>query len=117
MYPLLSNSVCMYGICCLSIFQLQRRCSAKRVEVFVQYVHLPPAVYLPCMWAITAHYGDNYLSYNSSYYCEMATCIMDKRTFVEKENQLKTTNKLLSFGKSLVHHFSHDDVRRTLNYS
>lgn len=43
-------------------------------RVFVQYVHLPPAVYLPWMWAITAHYGDNYLS-NSPYFWEMATCV------------------------------------------
>lgn len=43
--------------------------------MFVQYVHLPPAVYLPWMWVITAHYGDNYLSYNSSYFYEMATYV------------------------------------------
>ncbi|KAF6718525.1 hypothetical protein FQA47_024723 [Oryzias melastigma] len=38
-------------------------------HMFAHYVHLPPSVYQPCMWAITAaHYGDNYLSSNSSCY-------------------------------------------------
>lgn len=75
MYNLLVASLCMYITCCLTVFHSWRRCSAKsRVQVFVQYVHLPPAVYLPWMWAITAHYGDNYLS-NLPYFWEMATCV------------------------------------------
>lgn len=49
-------------------------------SVSVHHVHLPPAVYLPCMWAIMAHYGDNYLIYNSSCYCSvvMHLCIVEK---------------------------------------
>lgn len=61
--------------------------------VFVQYVHLPPAVYLPWMWAIAAHYGDNYLSYNLSYYCKsrprpVRTYIMERRKHGERKVHL-----------------------------
>lgn len=82
--------------------------------MFVLYVHLPPAVYLPRMWAITAHYGDNYLSYNSSYHCEMAThiiyiylytrmYIMEKFTFME--NQIYTESKYASVAGKPNHCF------------
>lgn len=52
-------------------FPVMEEMPCKEKEcVFVQYVHLPPAVYLLWMWAIAAHYGDNYLSYNLSCYCK-----------------------------------------------
>lgn len=61
--------------------------------VFVQYVHLPPAVYLLWMWAIAAHYGDNYLSYNLSYYCKtrprtVRTYIMERQKHGERKLHL-----------------------------
>lgn len=61
--------------------------------VFVQYVHLPPAVYLLWMWAIAAHYGDNYLSYNLSYYCKtrprtVRTYIMERAKHGERKVHL-----------------------------
>lgn len=85
--------------------------------MFVQYVHLPPAVYLPRMWAIPTHYGDNYLhlySYNSSYYSEMATYVhvhhgkMD--LFILRERNKASVDGGGGGAEPLVCHFSCDCI-------
>lgn len=69
-------------------------------------------VCLPRTWAITAHYGDNYLDYNLSYFLRKtstALCAHHGATSVWKKTKCRFLRRArVSYRKRLVHHICHD---------